>query len=197
MQTPAAMVAAGTGLVVVGAVLGPTERSVAAAPEPPTLCFDGEPTICFYEQHRRWAHPLAGQISELAGAARQAGYGALVPHRVHQVSHAYLPAGPDIQPLQLDIIALALDHGRMPAEDLVQDLIRPWHCPQLFEESPTIDLDVYFHHQTLLMAAWFSAAQQVLTDDERFLFEGESLPTPDEAATLIAAFQRCDLDVAP
>jgi hypothetical protein len=186
--TGAGMLVAALLIVLVPqAMADPGRRNLEATPEPPTLCFEGEPTICFHEQHARFAEPVAMQINDLVDAADQAGYQALVPDRVEEESRGYTPAAGTWS------FAPVLEVYRGEpwlTEDLIQSLVAPTHCPQLTDDDGGPP-EAYWQNLSSLMRTWSE-----LAGEDYVAFGDERVLSPDEVAAVMDAFGRCELEAA-
>lgn len=163
----------------------PGRRNLLATPEPPTLCFELEPTICFHEQHSRFAEPIAAQINALTDAAREAGYDAFVPDRLEEESRSYTPEAGTWGFLP----ELEVYRGEpWPTEDLIQGLVAPAHCAEL-SDGDAPPGDAYWRSISSLVWTWSD-----LIGEEYVPFDDERVLTPDEVASVLAAFERCELE---
>ena len=178
-----------TLLITVVATISLTVRSdrLVAIDARPTDCgaVDAIPT-CFYPQHRRVSDAFQGQLWILVEAARQKGYGDILPERVEEASRTRLPQ--KFNP-RFGTFFVMPDHlqGQKPTlQEIVLGIVQPLHCPQVQGAVPPSDR--YWSDLQALTATWvgLAAPQEV----ERLGYQGPVL-TPKQAAELVEGFRTC------
>ncbi len=148
----AAVAVAVLGVIGVGMVAGPDSRQVPDRGRPPENCYWGDPVVCLYGEHQRVADVTVGDVLELAEAASSSGYGFLVPSAVHEMSWSYRPDEPEIR--GFIVSDEVLTGGRWDQLELVQMLVQPSHCAQLFE-GPGPSEEFYDLEESLVFT-WLS-----------------------------------------
>ena len=169
--------------------VGPTERTVLAAPVAPSYCDQGEPVICFYPEHKRHADRVIGPIRYLFAAATDAGYDAFVPQRVEQSSWSYRGVGsyPDVRLIWLpDSVYTG---GEWPLYELIQNtLLAPAHCPQM-STGPS---DLFWRRLEDLTNTWYD----LLPDDVTGVLLSYARTvrfTPRQVEGVLRSFADCEI----
>lgn len=172
-------------------VFGPDHRTQVSASIAPNNCYFVEPHVCLYTSHLRIADHTVGSIAEVAEAARRGGYAALVPTAVHEQSWSYRP--PDAETRGLPVPTAVLAGSEWDLLQLIQLLLVPSHCPQVFGDHPPPDR--YFSELEALTFTWVRLVEnprsQELEDIPPSVIEA-SILTPAEAREAKAYLDSCE-----
>jgi len=186
---------AGSGLAAVTvAVLAstslvlPTQR-LQTAPHAPQVCVGSGPQLCLFTEHSRFAGTVNSQLRDIAKAAKDAGYDALIPDKVEEMSRTYRPA-PGTGTAGLQIPAEMYETGELSLEELVTELVTPQHCDALYGEAPPND--AYWERNLSLFATWMNL-MDVKMDLQDFPVPVKILDV-EQVRAIKADFARCDLD---
>lgn len=181
-------VLAGTAVaaVIAGSLVVPSERLVPVKAAP-TLCGAVQmvPT-CFYPQHERVMRAFQDRMWVLVSAARENGYGDLVPRRILEASRTELPAAAGDGTAAFYVMPDHLQGKEPTSWEIVSGIVQPLHCAQVRQEQPPSDR--YWQDLESLVVTWVSLAEPGIIDE--VAYEGAIL-TPDEASTLSEELRRC------
>ncbi|CAM5334485.1 hypothetical protein GCM10010329_37450 [Streptomyces spiroverticillatus] len=185
---------AGAGALVLAAVFVvggqyafPGQRLTEQA-ESPDSCTGSAPVVCVYAEHRRFQNETVRHVQTLSAAARSRGYRALVPDRVEELSRSYRVRTPGTAGLELP--ADAYVSGRVALKDVASGLVRPLHCPALYEEPGPGP--AYWQREFSLYATLLNTAG--ITVDPREFPEPARPLTPKEVQDIKDDYATCDLE---
>ncbi|MFI8087095.1 hypothetical protein ACIF9R_02115 [Streptomyces sp. NPDC086080] len=186
---------AGSGLAAVTvAVLASTSLVLPAqrlqmAPQTPQDCVGSSPQVCLFAEHSRFAGTVNSQFRDMVDAARDAGYDALIPDKVEEMSRTYRPA-PGTGTAGLQIPADTYETGELSLDELVTEIVTPQHCAALYGEEPPSD--GYWERNLSLYATWMTL-MDVKMDLQDFPVPVKILDA-EQVRDIKADFARCDLD---
>ena len=156
-------------------------------PAAPSDC-SGEPEICMYSESAHVREAYSSVIRGLIDEAASAGYAALVPDRVEQVSVTYGPQRTG----RTHVVTFTV-HGAEPVlVDLVVGMVTPVQCPQLSADEPPGE--EFWTDVARVSATWLTLAG-TSPDDAGAVFglEGFTPLSPADVSDLTTAFRSCDL----
>ncbi|MDR0483125.1 MAG: hypothetical protein LBH13_08245 [Cellulomonadaceae bacterium] len=156
-------------------------ESLLAVPVAPSACSGERPTICVFPEHERLAGPLVDDVRRLMDAADAHGYTSLIPERVEEASHRHIPA--DGKTLR----SLGFVERETPGmAELIQTLVYPSWCPAVSSEEPPPS--EFWLSLDSVVVTWMG-----LINEEYQPGVGGMALTPDGVASLMTAWQRCDV----
>jgi hypothetical protein len=183
----AGMAAVAIALLAVGPAVLPASR-LRPDPQRPTYCFAHDPRICLFTEHRRYRHAVTENVDRLVGAARAAGYGALVPRKIVESSRTYVGARPGIASL-----LLPLDERHPTLLAWIRQLVYPLQCPSLLAANHAPPPMEFFDRLQSVEYTWLRLADphaglRGLNQDANL-----RMLSPAQVAKLMKQFAACDL----
>ncbi|MER6592826.1 hypothetical protein ABT214_13415 [Micromonospora purpureochromogenes] len=105
-------------------------------PVSPSRCMADQVTVCVYPDHQRFLAGLSRDAARVRAAADRAGIGDLLPAiYVERVpGEGVRPA--DDQRGRLEIMPDHFESGEVPTANVIYSMVLPWHCPNLYGDSP-------------------------------------------------------------
>lgn len=189
----AALVALALVGIAAAPAVAPDTRVVAGPERAPDLCFETDPTtICFHREHARVADAIAEQLNVLVDAAAANGYTALVPERIEEGDRVSVPGewsfqapGPALEDRPYDL-----------GEELLQDLLSPTECAAMSSDTDPPG-PRYYQNLFSVIITWLSLLDDPQFDEQIELQQelGAQVLDPDQVATIVDGFHRCDLEV--
>ncbi|UJP41145.1 hypothetical protein [Cellulomonas palmilytica] len=169
-------------LVAIAGTTGPSSRLTYTG-SPPDLCSDVEGVrVCLYPEHARVQDEVNGHLRGMFVAARDAGYGALVPPEVREVP----VSGVSDWRGALLTIDEPLSGAPVDVRGLIQELVEPLHCEQLGRPEPPSDR--YTNDVSNVMGTWMELVDPALTVDWGWTYQPLE---PAEVSRIVTELRTC------